>query len=80
MKLFSIICDLFLVFFQDVKISLMDQLVKLAQLSHVLLYVFVKSKEEKFHFLKKDLYMDIQFTIQDAFISFKKKNNCSCLL
>jgi len=78
MKLFSIICDLFLVFFQDVKISLMDQLVKLAQLSHVLLYVFVKSKKEKFHFLKKDLYMDIQSTIQDAFIcaaKYRAKNS-----
>jgi hypothetical protein len=78
MKLFSIICDLFLVFFQDVKISLMDQLVKLAQLSHVLLYVFVKSKKEKFHFLKKDLYMYIQSTIQDAFIcaaKYRAKNS-----
>ncbi len=63
----------FLSFFAFPKISLETQLVNLATLAHYLFYVIRRNKTS---FITKDLYMDIQSTIQDAFIcasTFKSK-------
>ena len=57
--------DLLLSFFVNTKISLHDQLINLAILSHLLLFIF---RRHKTNFMTKDLYMDIQSTIQDAFV------------
>jgi hypothetical protein len=45
--------------------SLEKQLVDLAALAHYLLFIF---RRHKTYFMTKDLYCDIQTTIQDAFI------------
>ncbi len=55
----------FLSFFAFTTISLENQLVDLASLAHYLFYIFRRNKTS---FITKDLYMDIQSTIQDAFI------------
>lgn len=70
----SHVCRLLFLFFTDTSIYLIDQLVGLAELSHLLLFIYRKSKSK---FMTKDLYSDLQSTIQDAFIctSFFKTYN-----
>lgn len=55
----------FLSFFAFTNLSLEKQLVDLATLAHYLFYIYRRNKTA---FMTKDLYMDIQSTIQDAFI------------
>ena len=64
----SKICCLLLSIFVDTTIDLMQQLVNLSQLAHCLFYIYRRSKKIGYRFMRKDLYMDIQSTIQDAFI------------
>ena len=64
-KVLSIIAKLLLSTFAYPKKSLLEQLVDLAQLAHMLLYIFRKHKQK---FITTDLYMDLQSTIQDAYI------------
>ena len=59
---------LILSFFAFKSLNLSDQLVKLATLSDYLFYVFRRNKNS---FMTKDVYMDIQSTIQYAFIYLK---------
>ena len=54
-------------------INLFDQLIQLAYCAHLLFFIYRKWKK---HFMTKDLYHDIQSTIQDAFIAAHK---CQCL-
>ncbi len=77
-QLYSTLCQLFLTLFVDTTIDLSQQLINLAQLAHCLFYVYRRSKLNSFHFMRKDLYMDIQSIIQDAFIScaiFRKRHS-----
>jgi hypothetical protein len=74
-ELLGKIFNKFLSFFAFTKVSLEKQLVDLATLAHYLFYVYRRNKTA---FMTKDLYMDIQSTIQDAFIcasTFKSKIN-----
>lgn len=51
--------------FVNPTINLLDQLTQLAYCSHLLLFIYRKWRTR---FITRDLYMDIQSTIQDAFI------------
>lgn len=51
--------------FVDPKINLLDQLVKLAYCSHLLLFIYRRWRGS---FITSQLYSDIQATIQDAFV------------
>jgi len=53
-------------------INLFDQLIGLAYSSHLMLFIYRKWKK---NFLTRDLYQDIQATIQDAFVCTFKLNN-----
>lgn len=64
-QLFGLIGSLLCSIFYETKTTLLDQLVKLAYLSHILLYVFRKNHTS---FFTTNLYTDIQSTIQDAFV------------
>jgi hypothetical protein len=68
-QLISILCQLFLSIFTNTSIDLSTQLINLSQLSHSLFVIYRRSKLNGFRFMRKDLYMDIQSTVQDAFIS-----------
>ena len=52
--------------FTNPKINLIDQLAKLAYCSHLMLFIYRKWKGK---FMSKQLYMDIQSSIQDAFVA-----------
>ncbi len=60
--------------FVNLKISLLKQLIQLAYCSHLILHIYRKWKSK---FITRELYLDIQSTIQDTFLSvsiFKEKN------
>ena len=65
----GIIAELFLTIFTSPKINLIDQLISLAKLAFMLLYIYRRNKN---HFITKDLYCDIQSTIKDAFVCTAK--------
>ena len=64
-KLLGIITSLFLSLFTKLDINLIDQLLNMSHLSHLLLYIFRRHKSK---FITKNLYCDLQSTIQDAFV------------
>jgi hypothetical protein len=68
-KLLSFISKLVLSFFIDPNTNLSDQLVDLATLAHVLLFVY---RRQQTKFMTNNLYCDIQSTIQDSFIAAAK--------
>jgi hypothetical protein len=55
--------------FSKPTINLFDQLVSLAFCSHMLLFIYLQWRKR---FLTKDLYCDLQATIQDAFMVVHK--------
>lgn len=59
--------------FVNPTINLLDQLTQLAYCSHLMFFIYRKWKNK---FLTKDLYLDIQSTIQDAFICAELFNRC----
>ena len=79
-KVFAKLSELLLSIFTDPKINLLEQLVKLAQLGFMLLIIYRRNGSAA---MTNDLYLDIQSTIQDAYIAasyFKKESPASDLL
>lgn len=65
LKLLGILSSLLLSIFINLDINLIDQLLNLAHLSHLLLFIFRRHSTK---FLTNNLYSDIQSTIADAFV------------
>lgn len=79
-KVFAKLADLLLSFFTNPKISLLDQMINLAQLSFMLLIIYRRNGTS---FITNDLYSDIQSTIQNAYVVaayFRKCKSSSDLL
>ncbi len=68
-QLLALISRLLLSFFTNPNINLCDQLVDLATLAHLLLFVYRRHLTK---FMTNNLYSDLQSTIQDAFIAAAK--------
>ena len=66
LKVFGNLAALLLSVFVDTKINLLDQLVNLSQLGFILLCIYRKHGSS---FISKNLYLDMQSTVQDAYIS-----------
>jgi hypothetical protein len=64
-KCLSILIEPLLNVFQNPKLSIIEQLAGLAKTSFMLLHIYRKFRGK---FITKDLYMDTQCTIQDAFV------------
>ena len=68
----SIISDSLLSFFVKPTINLLDQLVNIAKCSHLMFHIYRKHRAK---FMTKDLYKDIQSTIQNCFLVVELFNN-----
>jgi hypothetical protein len=66
LKVFGNLAALLLSVFVDTKINLLDQLVNLSQLGFILLCIY---RNHGSSFISKNLYLDMQSTVQDAYIS-----------
>ena len=79
-KVFNHIGQLLLSIFRDTTLNLLDQLVRLSELGFILLIIYRQLGTD---FMTNALYLDIQSTIQDAFVvasRFKVKGTDGSLL